>query len=63
MSEREQVTSAENHVSDERRAVGQEIASGRPAWTPVAALGSVVGVLAVLVAVALALATLAYLLA
>ena len=62
MSERDRVVPAEQVVSD-GRTVGQEVASGRPAWTPFAVLGSVVGVTTVLVGVAVALAALAYLLA
>jgi hypothetical protein len=62
MSERDRVVPAEQDVSD-GRTVGQELASGRPAWTPFAALGSVIGVIAVLVGVAVALAALAYILA
>lgn len=63
MSDREQtVVRAEEDVSD-GRTVSQEVASGRPAWTPFAALGSVIGVIAVLVAVGVALAALAYFLA
>ncbi len=50
-------------TSDERRGVEQELASGRAAWTPFALLGSVVGVIAVLFALALALVALAYFLA
>jgi hypothetical protein len=53
---------AERDLSNERTA-GQELASGRPGWTPFAALGSVAGVIAVLVALAVALAALAYFLA
>lgn len=42
---------------------GQKLASGRPTWTPFVALGSVAGVIAVLVAIVVALAALAYSLA
>lgn len=45
------------------RSAEQEIASGRPGWTPFALLGSVIGVIALLFAVALALVALAYFLA
>jgi hypothetical protein len=63
MSDHEQtVVRAEEDVSD-GRTVGQEVASGRPAWTPFAALGSVFGVIAVLVVIVVALAALAYVLA
>ena len=47
----------------EDRTTGQKLASGRPAWTPFVALGSVAGVIALLVAVVVALAALAYFLA
>ena len=47
----------------EDRSAGQKLASGRPAWTPFAALGTVAAVIAVLVAVVVALAALAYFLA
>jgi hypothetical protein len=61
----------EDHVTrdsaDDRVSAGrtgeQEVASGRASWTPAALLGSVVGVVGVLVAIALALAVIAYLLA
>jgi hypothetical protein len=53
---------AEREMPDDRTA-GQKLASGRPAWTPFAALGSVALVIAVLVAVVVALAALAYFLA
>ena len=63
MSDREQsIVRAEEDVSY-GRTVGKEVASGRPAWTPFAALGSVIGAIAVLVAVVGALVALAYLLA
>lgn len=56
MSDREPpAVRAEEDVSD-GRTVGQEVASGRPAWTPFAALGSVIAVIAVLVAIVVALA-------
>ena len=45
------------------RTVGQKVASGRPSWTPFAALVSVAGVIAVLVTLVVALAALAYFLA
>lgn len=45
------------------RTTEQEIASGRPAWTPFALLGSVIGVIALLFGFALLLAALAYVLA
>ncbi len=41
----------------------QEVASGRPAWTPAVVLGSVVSFVGVIVAVGLVLAVVAYLLA
>lgn len=47
----------------EDRATGQELASGRAGWTPFAALGSVAGVIAVLAALVIGLAALAYFLA
>jgi hypothetical protein len=53
---------AEREMPDDRTA-GQKLASGRPAWTPFAALGTVAAVIAVLVAVVIALAALAYFLA
>jgi hypothetical protein len=53
---------AEREMPDDRTA-GQKLASGRPAWTPFAALGSVAAVIALLVAVVVALAALAYFLA
>ena len=49
-------------MSDDRT-TGQQVASGRPAWTPFAALGSVAGVIALLVVLAVGLAALAYFLA
>lgn len=45
------------------RTTEQEIASGRPAWTPSALIGSVIGVIALLFGFALVLAVLAYVLA
>jgi hypothetical protein len=48
---------------DDERTTEQQVASGRPAWTPFALLGSVIGVIAVLVALVVALAALAYFLA
>lgn len=48
---------------DGKRAVEQEVASGRSWTTPFVALGSVVGVIAIVVAIVLALAMLAYFLA
>jgi hypothetical protein len=53
---------AERDAPDDRTA-GQQLASGRAWWTPFAALASVAGVIAVLVALAVALAALAYFLA
>ena len=53
---------AERDAKDDRTA-GQQLASGRPAWTPFAALGSVAGVIAALVVLVVALAALAYYLA
>jgi hypothetical protein len=50
-------------VADDERTTEQKIASGRPEWTPFALLGSVFGVIAVLVAIVVALAALAYFLA
>jgi hypothetical protein len=50
-------------MGDDERTTEQQVASGRPEWTPLALLGSVIGVIAVLVAVAVALAALAYFLA
>jgi hypothetical protein len=50
-------------MGDDQRTTEQQIASGRPAWTPFALLGSVIGVVAALVAIAVALAALAYFLA
>ena len=48
---------------DADRSLEQEIAAGRSPATPFLMLGSVVGVIAVLVAIALGLAALAYFLA
>lgn len=42
------------------RTTGQKLASGRPAWTPFAALASVAGVIGLLVAVVVGMAALAY---
>ncbi len=53
---------AESDLSEDRTA-GQEIASGRPSWTPFAVLGSVAGVIAVFAALVIGLAALAYFLA
>ncbi len=53
---------AESDLSEERTA-GQELASGRPGWTPFAVLGSVAGVIAVFAALVIAVAALAYYLA
>jgi hypothetical protein len=50
-------------MADESRDVGQELASGESEATPFLALSSVIIVIACLVAVAVALAALAYLLA
>jgi hypothetical protein len=50
-------------ADEEERTTEQKIASGRPEWTPFALLGSVFGVIAVLVAIVVALAALAYFLA
>lgn len=50
-------------VVDDERTTEQKVASGRPEWTPFALLGSVFGVIAVLVAIVVALAALAYYLA
>jgi hypothetical protein len=50
-------------MADDERTTEQQIASGRPEWTPFALLGSVIGVIAVLVAIVVALAALAYFLA
>ena len=62
MSEQMQRDPAEQDVSEDRTA-GQEVASGRPGWTPFAALGSVAGVIVVLAALVIGLAVLAYSLA
>ena len=62
MSEEMQRDSAEQELSEDRTA-GQELASGRPGWTPFAALGSVAGVIAVFAALVIGLAVLAYSLA
>ena len=48
---------------DDERTTDQEIASGRPSWTPFALLGSVAGVIFLLVVIVVALAAIAYLLA
>ena len=50
-------------MTDEDRSTEQQVASGRPAWTPFAALGSVAGVIAVLVVIVVGVAALAYFLA
>ena len=50
-------------MAEEDRTTEQEIASGRPSWTPFALLGSVAGVIFALVAIVVALAALAYFLA
>jgi hypothetical protein len=50
-------------MADDERTIEQKVASGRPEWTPFALLGSVIGVIVVLVAVVVALAALAYFLA
>lgn len=50
-------------AEDRTRNVGQKLASGRSEATPFIALGSVIVVIAALVAVAVALAALAYFLA
>ena len=62
MSEQMQRDPAERDLTDDRSA-GQELASGRPAWTPFAALGSVAGVIAVFAALVIGLAAVAYFLA
>jgi hypothetical protein len=51
------------HTDDDTRSVEQEVAAGQSETTPVAVITSVVGVVAILVVVALALAALAYFLA
>ena len=48
---------------DDERTTEQEIASGRPSWTPFALLGSVAGVVFLLVVIVVALAAIAYFLA
>jgi len=50
-------------LGQQERTTEQKIASGRTEWTPVAVLGSVFGVIALLVVVVVALAALAYFLA
>ena len=50
-------------MADEPRNVEQELASGQDEATPVIALGTVIIVIACLVAVAIALAAVAYVLA
>jgi hypothetical protein len=50
-------------MPDDERTTEQKIASGRPEWTPFALLGSVTGVIALLVVVVVGLAALAYFLA
>ncbi len=62
MSQQMQRDPAERDLSEDRTA-GQEVASGRPGWTPFAALGSVAGVIAVFAALVIVLAVLAYTLA
>ena len=62
MTEQMQRDPAEQALTEDRTA-GQELASGRPGWTPFAALGSVAGVIAVLAALVIGLAVLAYSLA
>lgn len=62
MSEQAQRDPAESDLSEERTA-GQELASGRASWTPFAALGSVAGVIALIAALVIGLAALAYFLA
>ena len=52
----------EREMPDDRT-TGQKLASGRPAWTPFVALGSVAGVIAALVTIVVGLAALAYFLA
>jgi hypothetical protein len=47
---------------DETRDLDQELAAGQSETTPVVAIGTVIGVIAILFTVALVLATLAYLL-
>jgi hypothetical protein len=51
------------HTDDDTRSMEQEVAAGQSETTPVAVITSVVGVVAILVVVALALAALAYFLA
>ena len=62
MGERMQPDRAEQDLTEDRTA-GQELASGRPGWTPFAALGSVAGVIAAFAALVIGLAALAYFLA
>jgi len=62
MSDQMQRDPAERDLSEDRTP-GQELASGRPGWTPFAALGSVAGVIAVIAALVIGLAVLAYSLA
>jgi hypothetical protein len=50
-------------TDDDTRSVEQEIASGQSETTPVFAIGSVIGVIGALFAIALGLAALAYFLA
>jgi hypothetical protein len=47
---------------DDTRSLEQEVAAGQSETTPVVAIGTVIGVIAILFTVALALAALAYLL-
>lgn len=62
MTEQLQPDPAEREMPGDRTA-GQKLASGRPAWTPFVALGSVAVVIALVVAVVVGLAALAYFLA
>ncbi|HET8968379.1 MAG TPA: hypothetical protein VFN06_03025 [Gaiellaceae bacterium] len=62
MSEQMRRDSAEQKLSEDRSA-GQELASGRPGWTPFAALGSVAAVIALFAALVIGIAVLAYFLA
>lgn len=50
-------------TDDDTRSVEQEVAAGQSETTPVFAIGSVIGVIGVLFAIALGLAVLAYFLA
>jgi len=51
------------HTDDDTRDLEQEVAAGQSETTPVTLITSVVGVIAVLFAIALALAIVAYVLA